>query len=126
MPQILSKALAGLRWLESAILVLLLSGMIGVAAAQVLMRNLFDGGLYWGDALVRVMVLWVAMIGAMVASRNDQHIRIDLAGRFLPEGAKIWVSRGVNLFTCIVLGLFAWAGYQFVYFEYLDGTIAFA
>ena len=62
---------------------LLLLGMIGMAAGQVLLRNFFDGGVYWGDSAVRVMVLWVTMLGAMVASRDDSHIRIDLVGRFL-------------------------------------------
>ena len=64
---------------------LLLLGMIGMAAGQVLLRNFFDGGVYWGDSAVRVMVLWVTMLGAMVASRDDSHIRIDLVGRFLQE-----------------------------------------
>ena len=47
--------------------------------------KLFDGGVYWGDSAVRVMVLWVTMLGAMVASRDDSHIRIDLVGRFLKD-----------------------------------------
>ena len=67
---------------------LLLLGMISMAAGQVLLRNFFDGGVYWGDSAVRVMVLWVTMLGAMVASRDDSHIRIDLVGRFLKDLGK--------------------------------------
>ena len=70
-----------LRRIEDALLVVLLTSMIGVAVAQIFLRNFFDSGLYWGDAAVRVMVLWVAMVGAMLASRNDEHIRIDIAER---------------------------------------------
>jgi TRAP-type C4-dicarboxylate transport system permease small subunit len=122
---VVNQLIAGIHRLEEALLVLLLTSMIGVAAAQVVMRNFFDSGLFWGDSAVRVAVLWVAMLGAMVASRNDGHIRIDIAGRYLPDGIKKSVGRMVSLFTCIVLALFAWYSYDFVRFEYEDATLAF-
>lgn len=106
-------------------LALLLSAMIGVAAAQVVMRNFFDSGFFWGDSAVRVMVLWVAMLGAMVASRTDNHIRIDIAGRFLPEVLRPYVSRFVNFFTAAMLGIFGWYSIEFIRYEYEDQTIAF-
>lgn len=120
-----NKLIAGIHRLEEALLALLLTSMIGVAAAQVVLRNFFDGGLFWGDSAVRVAVLWVAMLGAMVASRNDEHIRIDIAGRYLPRVIKKSVGRIVSLFTCIVLTLFAWYSFDFVRFEYEDATLAF-
>lgn len=121
-----SQALIWLRRLEDLLLALLLSGMIGMAAAQVILRNLFDSGILWGDSAVRVLVLWVAMIGAMVASRQDEHIRIDIAGRYITGRLRPHLSRIVNLFTCAVLALFAWSSWQFVQFEIEDQTIAFA
>ena len=121
-----NKALNLIRRLEEALLALLLTAMIGVAAVQVVLRNFFDSGLYWGDSAVRVIVLWVAMLGAMVASRHDEHIRIDLAGRYLPVQLKPHVIRLVNLFTCGILLLFAWYSFEFVRYEYQDGTLAFA
>lgn len=126
MPEGANRASRWLRFIEDAILGLLLSSMIGLAAAQVIMRNFFDSGIYWGDSAVRVAVLWVAMIGAMVASRNDEHIRIDLVNHFLTGIGQRTAKRFVNLFTCVVLGLFAWASFVFVQFEYEDQTIAFA
>ena len=117
--------LTWLRRLEDALLVVLLTSMIGVAAAQVFLRNFFDSGLYWGDSAVRVMVLWVAMIGAMLATRNDEHIRIDLAERFLADRHRVPLKRVINLFVCVLLALFAWHSAQFVMFEYEDQTIAF-
>jgi TRAP-type C4-dicarboxylate transport system permease small subunit len=124
--QIQIKQILGfLRKLEDALLVTLLLSMIGIATTQVLLRNFFDSGLYWGDSLVRVTVLWVALVGAMIASRNDSHIRIDLASRFLSGWVKPWVARISNLFTCIVLILFTWGSYQFVSYEFIDNAIAF-
>ena len=100
--------------------------MIGVAAYQVVLRNLFDSGLIFGDALVRVMVLWVAMFGAMVASRQDQHIRIDLLERLAPTAWANALRRVTAAFTAFVLGVFAWSSGQFVLEEYEYEVIAFA
>ncbi|MBM4204422.1 MAG: TRAP transporter small permease [Gammaproteobacteria bacterium] len=115
-----------LRAIESGLLVVLLGGMVGVAVWQFISRAFFDGGLHWGDAFVRVMVLWIAMLGAMVAARSDDHIRIDLFSRWFPERVNKVVQRLASLLTAAVLGLFAWYSYQFVRLEYEDGIIAFA
>ena len=126
MPQVIERLFAWLRRTEDALLALLLTAMIGVAATQVVLRNFFDTGLYWGDSAVRVMVLWVAMLGAMVASRKDEHIRIDLAGRYLPAGVRQHVARVVNFSVFVLLCLFSWYSAEFVRYEYEDQTIAFA
>ena len=125
MPEIVSRLLNWVRLVEDGLLALLLTGMISVAAAQVILRNFFDSGLFWGDSAVRVMVLWVAIMGAMVASRSDEHIRIDLVNHFLNDAAKLWVKRGINLFSCAILATFAWTSLTFVQFEFEDQTIAF-
>lgn len=121
----IDNALAFLRRLEEGILVSLLILMIGMAAGQVVLRNFFDSGLYWSDSLVRVAVLWVALVGAMVASRDDSHIRIDLVSRLVSPAYKHWVERLTRLFTFIVLCLFTWGSGNFVYYEYVDEAIAF-
>jgi len=51
--------------MEDGILVVLLSVMILVAAAQILLRNFFDIGLSWGDQALRILVLWVGLMGAV-------------------------------------------------------------
>jgi TRAP-type C4-dicarboxylate transport system permease small subunit len=117
---------AGLKFVESGLLVVLLSVMILVAAYQVIGRNFFDTGILWGDALVRVLVLWVTFIGATIASRHDEHIRIDLLARFLSARRSALVARARSLFTAIVAGIFAWYSLQFVMLDYQDGIIAFA
>lgn len=118
--------LRGIRFVESGLLVLMLSSMILLAAYQVIARNFFDTGILWGDALVRVLVLWVTFIGATIASRNDEHIRIDLLTRFTGERSSLWFGRFRSLFTAFIAGVFAWYSYEFVRLDYEDGIIAFA
>lgn len=112
--------------MESALLVTVLAAMILLAAWQVIARNFFETGLLWGDALVRVLVLWGAMVGAMVASRKDDHIRIDIVSRFAGEVWRPWLKRFACAFTCVVLAVFCWFSLKFVRFEYQDAIIAFA
>jgi len=114
-----------LHQLEKGILALLLTTMILLAALQILMRNLWDSGLPWADPSLRTIVLWLAMMGAMAATRDHSHIRIDLLSRFLPPKAKRFNSRITDLFAGLVCSLLAWHGARFVYYEWQDGMMLF-
>lgn len=111
--------------IEGALLVALFGTLVLAAVYQILARNLWGGGLGWGDAYVRIAVFWITIIGAMVASRSDQHIRIDLLSRYVSDSVSRWITRVTALFTAAIAGIFAWNSAQFVYLEYEDGLIAF-
>ncbi len=102
------------RWLEDSLLVAILIGMIGLASVQIILRNGFDSGLIWADELLRILVLWVAMAGAMVASRADRHLRIDVLARLMPIRPRLTVGALVDMFTAAVAGLVAWHAWRFV------------
>ena len=112
--------------IEDILLIGLLVTMMVVAIFQIVLRNLFEAGIVWGDPLLRMLVLWVGLIGAMVATRFDNHIRIDLLNRYLPEHLKPTVKIVVGCFTAVTCGVFAYFGLQLVRFEFIDGNFAFA
>lgn len=114
-----------LRWVEDAILVGVLGTMILLGAAQILMRNVFGEGLAWGDPLLRVLVLWAALVGAMVAARSDAHIRIDVLHQFLPARLKPWVDGLLRLATAAISFTLAWVSGRFVLDEREYGMTAF-
>ena len=99
---------------EDAILVLILTTMILLAAGQIILRNFLDIGFIWGDEMLRMLVLWLAVGGAVAASRNDKHISIDVLNRFLPERTVLAVKVVVHLFTAVVCGVVAWHSLAFV------------
>lgn len=115
-----------LRALEDTILVTLLMSMLLLAITQIGLRNFYDSGIIWGDALLRVLVLWVGLIGAMVASRQGDHINIDLITRFVQPRLNAVISFISSLATTIIAALLAYHSYRFVLLEYEDGLIAFA
>ncbi len=115
-----------LQKIEDGILTGLLLIMILMAVLQIFLRNFFESGILWGDELVRVLVLWIGLIGAMIASRNNHHISIDIITRYLPERIKPWTSLLTALFTTIVCTTMTWFSTAFVLLEKQDGLIAFA
>ena len=99
---------------EDAVLVTILTAMILLAAAQIVMRNFLNIGLIWGDELLRMLVLWIAVAGAIAASRTDKHINIAVLDRFLPENLKRLVRMVIHAFTAAICGAVAWYSAQFV------------
>jgi TRAP-type C4-dicarboxylate transport system permease small subunit len=111
--------------LEEGLLVLILTAMILLAAWQILLRNLFDSGLFWADPALRMMVLWLALLGAIAATQDDRHIRIDLFSRFLSPRGKALTHLITDLFSGVVCALIAWHAGRLVYFEWQDGRELF-
>jgi TRAP-type C4-dicarboxylate transport system permease small subunit len=100
---------SGLHRLEDGALVLALVSMLVMALTQIVLRNVFDSGLLWAESFLRILVLWVAILGAMVATRDRNHISI--------------VSL---LFAAVLCAIAAYHSVVFISYEYEDGTIAFA
>lgn len=107
------------------LLVVFLAGMVLLVAAQVLLRNLFGGGIAWADIAARNMVLWVALLGAMLATRSRQHVAIDILTRFLPRVPRNAVRVGLDAFSCAVALLLARAATAFVLEERAAASMLF-
>jgi TRAP-type C4-dicarboxylate transport system permease small subunit len=111
---------------EDGLLVVMLTAMILVAATQILLRNVFETGLAWGDPLLRMMVLWVGLLGAMVATRDRNHISIDILSRYLPGRARRISHLVTDCFTFVVCALLAFHGARFVWQDQAAGVRVFA
>lgn len=122
----LERSIAVLHKIEDATLALLLGAMILLAPLQIFLRNFFDAGIAWADPLLRVLVLWVGLLGALAASRGHRHITIDVFSRLLNERAQRGVRALTDVFTAVVAGLVAFHGGRFVATELEFGSIAFA
>lgn len=104
-------------WTVNGILVALFLGMLGIAAAQVILRYVFDSGIVWGDPAARTLVLWVGFLGAVLTTRDNKHFQIDLLTRFLPTRAQLWFHRFSNLFAAVVCLVLAQTSISFLSFE---------
>jgi TRAP-type C4-dicarboxylate transport system permease small subunit len=76
------------KWLEKIsgwMLVLILGVMIVMAFGQVVLRNFFDTGIEWGDIFLRHLVLWVGYFGAVIATGEGRHLRIEFVSKLVPQ-----------------------------------------
>lgn len=102
---------------ENVALILVLGGMVVVALLQIVLREFFGSGIIWLNELIRIMVLWLAMVGAVAACRDNRHIRIDLVSHLLPRSAVTAIRIVVDLFAAFICGFVAWQVWLFVNFE---------
>ena len=123
LPDTSPAATPAFRWLhriENLILALVFAAMLFLAAGQIVQRNLTGGGAVWTDELLRNLVLWIALLGAMAASRTTRHIGIDVVTRFLPARLAKVVQALTMLCTsgiCAVIAYYSWV--------FVDGERAF-
>ena len=106
---------------EDAVLLIILISMILLAGTQIFLRNFFDASLFWGDEMLRLMVLWLTVAGGMAASRMDRHISIEVLDRFLPDRIIVVTQVIIDLFTAAICALFSWHSARFVMSSYEYG-----
>ncbi len=108
--------------LEEVVLLLLIAAMIILACAQIALRDVWGGGLSWADPLLRVMVLWAGLLGAVVATKMDKHISIDLASHLLPKAIFRWLRVLRHVFATGVCVVLTWVAVAFVRQEAVQGS----
>lgn len=97
---VLVRIRAVLERVELGLLTALLAALICLSFAQVVLRQ-FQQGLVWADVLIRHLVLWIGMLGAVLAASRSRHIRIDALGRLL-------TGRIARVVGMLLDGLSAW------------------
>lgn len=125
LPTALARLVRILTWAENTLLITMLALMVLLAAAQILLRNFLDMSIFGADQLLRLLVLWVAFMGAVAASREGKHIHVDVIARWLPGRVKAGVGALTDLFTLVVCLLLAWQALRFMQSARDSGEMAF-
>ena len=72
-----NKTLVFIGKMEDFSLVFSLLVVVSLALLQIFLRNVFGFGFMWAESVLKILVLWIALLGAMVATRENQHIKIE-------------------------------------------------
>jgi TRAP-type C4-dicarboxylate transport system permease small subunit len=120
------RAVHALHRAEDAVLAILLGAMILLAPLQIALRGLLGSGIAWVDPLLRVLVLWLGLLGAVAASREGRQITIDVISRVATGRARAAVAVLTNLFTSAVTAFAAYHATLFVASEYAFESVAFS
>lgn len=113
------------RYLETGVLTVLFLALVALGLAQIGFRNLAGMALPWADGAMRAIVLWLAMVGGVVATGRLRHIRIDLVERWLPPRGVRWLRRFVFAATAVVCLILTWTSLDIVALEYEFQAVAF-
>jgi C4-dicarboxylate transporter DctQ subunit len=117
------------RWLhyaEDCLLAAVLLVMLSLAILDISMRLITGGSLIWIPPVLQVLVLWLGLLGALLASRSQEHIAIDVLSRFAgPFGKKVCGISG-SLFATIVCSIVAFYSVVFIQQSIEYDDIAFA
>lgn len=117
------------RWLhktEDLLLATVLFVMLFLAITDIAMRLITGGSLIWIPPVLQVLVLWLGLLGALLASRTQEHIAIDVISRFVgPLGKKICGFSGC-LFAALVCKSIGSHSVEFIQQSIEYNDIAFA
>jgi len=99
---------------ENASIVILLGTMMILAVGQIVLRLFFSIGFVWTDELIKLIVLWIALIASVAAARSDRHLRIDVLSHFVPEKYARFPRIIVDAFAASMCAMLAWHSYLYI------------
>ncbi len=100
---------------EKILIRIILLSLIFLSFGQVIGRNFFSVGFMWLDELFRIGLLWLAFIGAALATEYHRHIKIEVLTRLIrSEKTKKIVDISVLVFTSLICIFLFVASVQFL------------
>lgn len=115
-----------LNWFEDALLTCLTLGVLLLGGAQIVARYAFHYSWVWIEPASRAMVLWIALVGALVAAREGRHINVDAITRLLKPFWQRLTRILAYVFAGIVALMFARGSVELIKLDRESATIAFA
>jgi TRAP-type C4-dicarboxylate transport system permease small subunit len=71
---------------------------LAIAAAVYLYTERYPGGFIWAQKLALVMMIWIALLGASMATYERSHLSLEL-------GEKLWPARVLHVIKALALGV---------------------
>jgi len=99
--------------LETFLLVTALVLLLCFAFLQVMLRNVFDTAIHWGDVFNRLLVIWIGFFAATIGAHENKHLSMEVFTKVMPERAKPIISLFVNIFIIFVAAILTHVSCQF-------------
>ena len=94
-----------------------LAMVVAVTLVQILLRYAFDAPLIWSEELVKLMIVWIAFVGAAVVCWDGRHLNVDVFFTLLPGRAR----RAVRILNAAIsvgfLAVLGWTSVKLVILE---------
>jgi tripartite ATP-independent transporter DctM subunit len=96
---------------------LLVVAEIVILFAGVVARYGLHRPLIWSDELASILFLWLAMLGAAVAFRRSEHMRMTAVVASAKPAMRAWLDVVATCAALAFLLLIAWPAYEYAYEE---------
>jgi len=100
--------------IEKCVIVLCFSLLVSFIVFNILSRNLLHLPSHKIFEAGPNLVLWLALLGASLALKQQRHIRLELVLRYSSQRIRRWSAVAVNLFGAWVMGMLLIASFEFV------------
>src|SRR5947209_5394429 len=111
-------------WLETSLgmlveipAALLVVAEIVILFAGVVARYGLRSPLIWSDELASILFLWLAMLGAAVAFRRSEHMRMTAVVASAKPAMRAWLDLVATCAALAFLLMIAWPSYEYAYEE---------
>lgn len=85
--------------------------------ASVLFRYLFNSPIIWGDEIVRYSLIWMTFVGAALATKEKQHIQVDVIDMVLPKLGQKMTNWFVDVVVTAFMVFFIYYGIRMTDFQ---------
>ena len=99
--------------MEFAAAILIMAEIV-ILFGGVVARYVFGHPLVWSDELASILFLWLAMLGAAIAFRRDEHMRMTAAVGLLRPRRRAALDITATAAALLFLLLLAWPAFQYV------------
>ena len=100
-----------------ALLAALMLGMVMMVFGNVVLRYGFNSGIVFSEEMSRFCLIWMIMIGAVLAQKENSHFIVDVFPVLSPR-ATAMMELLTSVFVLIFSGVFVWWGIDFVEFAW--------
>lgn len=97
---------------------------IVILFAGVVSRYVFNKPLTWSDELASVLFLWLAMLGAVIALRRGEHMRLTTFVNLLRPQWRAWVDTVTALIVIMYVLLILAPSYEYITGQWVIATPA--
>jgi len=120
-----NKALGIIHCVENWVLVAITAAIVLFSGTQIFLRNAFDSGITWVPPMLGILVIWVGLLGALIATRNNAHIKINILTTYLSDKYKPFAFTIAHLFSAIILAILTYYSVEFVKLDLESNSMAF-
>ena len=123
--QKLQQSEAVLSKIENALIIIILFATMFIAVTQIVLRNGFSSGLSWADPALKMLVLYITIVGSIIATRENKHLSIDVLSKFLPVHLNLIVQKLTNIFASVICLLMSFFSLQLLLLSKKFEDVAF-